>query len=327
MTRAANKAARLNEIELMLLAHPEGFSQAEIARRLGVSRSTINRYLPDLPGHVYIDIDDQSKWKIDRQAYLINVRFDLQEAMAIHLATRLLATRMDRQNPYAASALRKLGIALERLAPQISRHLQQSADAMDDPDRRQDLSYLKVLHNLTRSWAEQRKISVIHENENAKRTQYTFSPYFIEPYAIGQSTHVIGWREPPGAIRTFKIDRLVNAELTDEPYRIPGDFRPLDLLADAWGIWFTEDDPVEVVLHFNPRVARRIKETRWHASETIEDQPDGSVIWRGQIAEPQEMTPWIRGWGGDVEVLAPIELRNAIIVDVSRLAFMYRKEP
>jgi CRISPR-associated endonuclease/helicase Cas3 len=40
----------------------------------------------------------------------------LNEALALHLATRLLAPRMDRQNPHAAAALRKLGISLERLA-------------------------------------------------------------------------------------------------------------------------------------------------------------------------------------------------------------------
>ncbi|MEN6410406.1 MAG: helix-turn-helix domain-containing protein, partial [Anaerolineaceae bacterium] len=106
------KSDRLGEIEQLLLAHPEGLSQAEIARRLGVHRSTITRYLPNLPGPVYIDFLDGNKWKVDRQAYLVNVRFTLDEAMAIHLATRLLATRMERQNPHAASALRKLGTAL-----------------------------------------------------------------------------------------------------------------------------------------------------------------------------------------------------------------------
>ena len=35
----------------------EGLAQAEIARRLGVNRSTINRYAPDLPGHIYIEND------------------------------------------------------------------------------------------------------------------------------------------------------------------------------------------------------------------------------------------------------------------------------
>ena len=48
MERAANKADRLMQIESLLVTHPEGLTQAEIARRLGVHRSTIYRYLPDL---------------------------------------------------------------------------------------------------------------------------------------------------------------------------------------------------------------------------------------------------------------------------------------
>ncbi|MBU0703192.1 MAG: helix-turn-helix domain-containing protein, partial [Chloroflexi bacterium] len=48
MERATSKAERLLQIEALLLAHPEGLTQAEIARRLKVNRSTIYRYLPDL---------------------------------------------------------------------------------------------------------------------------------------------------------------------------------------------------------------------------------------------------------------------------------------
>ena len=77
MSRAETKTARLLEIEDLLLTHSEGLTQAEIARRLGVNRSTVNRYLPDLPAHIYIDDLDGNRWKIDRQAYLVNVRFNL----------------------------------------------------------------------------------------------------------------------------------------------------------------------------------------------------------------------------------------------------------
>jgi hypothetical protein len=83
--------------------------------------------------------------KIDREAYLINVRFNLHEALAIHLAARLLATRMERQNPHAAAAVRKLGIALERLAPQISYYLCESANQLDDPDPGR-------IHNIWEFW-------------------------------------------------------------------------------------------------------------------------------------------------------------------------------
>jgi CRISPR-associated endonuclease/helicase Cas3 len=43
MERAANKAERLQQLETLLLARPDGLRRAEIARRLGVHRSTIGR--------------------------------------------------------------------------------------------------------------------------------------------------------------------------------------------------------------------------------------------------------------------------------------------
>jgi CRISPR-associated endonuclease/helicase Cas3 len=324
MKRAENKAARLLQIEALLLAHPEGLTPAEIARRLGVHRSTIGRCLPDLPRHIYVDDLDEGRWKIDRDTYLVNVRLSLHEAMAVHLASRLLADWSDRRNPHAGAALRKLGVALERLAPLISRHLLASADVMDDAAQRHDPVYLEVLEALTRAWSQGQMVHLWHRHEESGRVfEYDFAPYFIEPYAIGQTTHVIGWREPPGAKRTFKIERIQRIELTDRSYTIPEDFNPRDLLADAWGIWYTEAEPVEVVLKFHPRVAHRVQETRWHRLEQLDPQPDGSLIWRANVAEPQEMLPWVRGWGADVEVLEPSELRERMMGEARRLAEVY----
>jgi predicted DNA-binding transcriptional regulator YafY len=309
-------------VEELLLRHPLGLKPASIARRLGVNRSTIGRYLPDLPD--CIDIDQEGRWRIDRQAYLVNVRFNLLEALSIHLAARLLATCTDRVNPHAASALRKLGLALERLAPQLGRHISQSAGGMEGGDRRLDVVYLEALEALAAAWAEGRKTRVWHRRVGREEvSSYVFSPYLIEPYAAGQSTHAIGWREPPGALRTFKIERIQRVELLDEFYTIPEGFDPLELLEDAWGVWFTEAEPVEVRLRFSPQAALRLRETRWHASEQLEELPDGSLIWQARVAEPQEMLPWIRGWGPGVEVLSPPALREAVAADARATAGMY----
>lgn len=320
---SAKKAERLSEIEQLLLSHPEGLTQAAIASRLNVHRSTIGRYVPSLPGHIYIDDLDSGKWKIDTRAYLINVRFSLDEAMAVHLATRLLATRMERQNPHAAAAMRKLGSALLSLAPRISQFMLQSADTMDDPGQRQDPNFLRTLETLTIAWAQLRKVQIWHRKEDDQITKYIFSPYFIEPYAIGQSVHVIGWREPPEALRTLKLERIERVELLPTTYIIPDDFDPVELLKDAWGIWFTDSEPLEVVLKFSSRVAHRVKETRWHRSEKVVLSGDGSLLWRARIAEPQEMMPWIRGWGCDVEVLEPQELRQKLIEESQAIGELY----
>ncbi len=325
MNRAEEKAQRLLQIEKLLWAHPEGLTRAEIARRLGVNRSTITKYLDanQLPPGIYEDYSDGNKLKMDRNADLTRASFSLHEIMAIHLATRLLATRTDKQNPHAASALRKLGIALQRLDKNVSSHLLRSADVMDEEAIYRDPVYLDVLEKLTEAWAAGRKVKVQHQMEDGRVFEYTFSPYFIEPYAVGQTAHVIGFREPPGAIRTFKIERLRSAQVLHDRYEIPATFDPEALLRDAWGIWYSEAEPVEVVLRFHPRVAMRVRESRWHRGQQLEPQADGYLIWRARIAEPQEMLPWIRGWGADCEVLGPRELRETLMGEAKALAELY----
>jgi len=323
MERAIGKAERLLQIEVLLLEYPDGLSQAEIARRIGVNRSTVYRCLPDLTAQFAVYETDDGRLAIDRDHYPTNVRLTLHESMALHLAARLMATRTDKQNPYAAAALRKLGLALEKLAPRVAEHLKASAEVMEDQAQRHDPVYLQVLETLTRAWSDGRVARLWHRMEDGRVYPYDFAPYLIEPYAVGQTTHVIGWREPPGALRTFKVERIQRIELTERAYTIPADFDPRTLLADAWGIWYTEAEPVEVVLKFHPRVAQRVRETRWHRSEQVEEQPDSFLLWRARVAEVQEMVPWIRGWGADVEVMGPEGLREALVREAKKMAKLY----
>ena len=325
MKRAESKAARINQIEKLLWSHHEGLTRSDIARRLGVNRSVITKYLDqdDLPPSVYEDHLDGKRLKIDRAADLTRASFNLHEVMAIHLATRLLATRTDKQNPHAASALRKLGIALQRVDENVSRHLLLSADVMDEDASYRDPVYLKVLETLTAAWASGRKVRVSHQMEDGRIFDYTFSPYFIEPYAVGQTAHVLGLREPPGKVRTFKVERLRSAEILREEYKLPETFDPAELLRHAWGIWYTEAEPQEVVLRFHPRVVRRVQESTWQRGEETELQTDGYLLWRAKVAEPKEMLPWIRGWGADCEVLEPVALRETLMGEAKMMAELY----
>ncbi len=324
MESAENKSERLLQLEQLLLNHPQGLHRAEIARRLNVHRATAGRYIEELSLRIPI-WEDGNLLGINRDDYLTHVRLTIHESMAVHLATRLMATRMDKHNPHAAAALRKLGQALNKFTPQISQHLLASANVMDDAAQRHDPVYLDVLETLTRAWSDGRLVHLWHKHEESgKVSEYDFAPYFIEPYAVGQTTHVIGLRRPPGKIRTFKVERIQRAELLAETYTIPPDFNPQAILADAWGIWYTEAEPVEVVLRFHPRVAGRVKESRWHRSEDVVDQPDGYLLWRARIAEPQEMLPWIRGWGADCEVMGPEGLREKLKQESQKLAVLYQ---
>ena len=319
------KFENLQKLTYLLLDHPKGLRKAEIARKLGCHRSTAATYIDDLEGiNVPVFEVSPNRFTVNRNHYQVEVSLDIHESLALHLASRLLTSRTDKHYPHAASALRKLGVALEKLAPLVSEHMTRSADILDGEERWTDKAFLEVLETLTKAWSQGVKVKVTHEMEDGQTFAYTFAPYFIEPYAVGRTMHVIGFREPPEEIRTFKIERLRTAHLLEEEYTIPDDFDPREQLKDAWGIWFTEEEPVTVELKFSPRVAKRVRETQWHHTQEVEELEDGSLLWRAQVATWREMLPWIRGWGADCEVVGPEGLRERLMREARRLAEVYR---
>lgn len=318
------KASRLIQIELLLLSHPEGLTQSEIARRLNVNRSTIFRNLTELNAPIYVE---NHRYYINRESYLVHVRFNLHEALALHMATRLLTTRSDRQNPHSASALRKLGTALEAIASPVGKHMQESAELLDSSGRTVDLVYLDCLEKLTLAWASLQKVRIGYLSHRSGQVRdFVLSVYYIEPYAVGQTSYVIAYSEPQMDLRTYKLERIRFVEHMDEGYSIPADFKLSKLMNDAWGIWGSEGEPVEVLLKFSPKVAERVKETRWHQSEELLEQDDHSLLWKARIAEPREMLNWIKGWGSEVEVLAPEKLRAEMALEALRLCEIYGAE-
>lgn len=317
-----NKLQRLHDIENLLLNHPEGLRASEIARLLGVHRSTISRYKSDLPD--YIKIDEHGIWKLDWDIYRVKMELNIHEALALHLASRMMATRIDKRNTHAAKALLRLGEALKEVAPLISKHIKRSARLMTGIGKKRDKKYIEHLETFTRAWAEGLKVVVYHRHlSSGKIFKYKFSPYFIEPNPVGFSIYVIGFREPPGAIRTFKLERVEKVALTMEPYKIPRDFDPVQLLQHSWGIWLSDRDPVEVVLRFLPEVSRRLEENQWYHGEKVERKDDGSIIWRAELSDYIEILPWIRSWGPYVEVLEPQDLRRMMAEEARRAYQMY----
>lgn len=322
--RLDKKLDKLDELEFLLLTHPEGLTKADIARRLGVHRSTAAEYIDDLSERKAVYEPSPERYAINRDLYKVQVELTMHESLALHLAARLLTTRTDKHNPHAASALRKLGTALERIAPLVSQHLQRSADVMDDASRRRDPVFMHVLETLTRAWSQGKKTHLTHQMDDGKVFEYDFEPYFIEPYAVGRTIHVIGRRTPPGAIRTFKVERIRTIALLENAiYEIPNDFDPREYLKDAWGIWYTDREPTQVVLRFSRKVAARVRETQWHHTEQVKEESDGSLIWQAQIAEWKEMVNWVRGWGADCEVLEPKELRETLMGEAKAMAEKY----
>ena len=238
----------------------------ELAAHYGLHRSTIHRMLIEIEAELDTPVEHDSDGRvwIDHEKYQLSVRLTLNEALAVFLASRLLARYSDKPNPYAVKALRGLSQALRKTAPRIASHIARTSDKLDRPLSETARDHLRVLEALTRAWAEGTRVRLVTRDK--PEIERLFEPYFIEPSAVGYSSYVIGFDHYRGEVRTHKIERLLRALPTLDTYTIPATFDPYQKLAGAWGVnWGKDGEVTEVTLRFAAgRAADRVRETNWH---------------------------------------------------------------
>ncbi|WP_129630129.1 helix-turn-helix transcriptional regulator [Candidatus Oscillochloris fontis] len=315
--RIRSKAARLRRIEHRLYNTPAGMRVIDLAAECGVDRRTIYRDLAALDEMGLPVWELHGRFGIDRASYLSTVRLNLNEAIALYFAARLLTHHSDEHNPHIVAALDKLAAGLPDQT--ISSAIAQAANVVRARPMRSD--YIRILETLTRAWADRRIVQLRYRALNRETTEREVAPYFIEVSRSTPAAYVIGYDRLRGAIRTFKIERIERAMLLDESYSIPPDFDPSTFLSNAWGVM----DEVETHIHlrFNAQTAPRIHESVWHHSQEIEDRADGGCDLRMTIGGIREVLPWVLGWGADVEVLAPDELRREVATQAQRMLAIY----
>ena len=318
MSRSMNKAECLVEMERLYLQR--AYSDAEMAERLGVDRTTAYRYRIELTPDYFIVQDDTGRWKIDRTRYLSNIRVNLYESLSLYLASRRASQHSQIAGLHAASALEKLSGTLrqpmtDRLVKAADKVLAQKVN----PER------VAIFETIARGWVERIPVRIHYRGLSARSTTiHHIQPYLIEPSPWSDSVYVIAQSDVIKNIVPFQIKRMQQASLATGQFTLPEDFDEDTLLKHAWGIWSREAEPEIVRLKFAPGSAtRRLRESAWHPLETVTETEDGGCIWEAPIAEWQEMLPWIRGWGADVEALAPEGLRKSLIREARLLAGMY----
>jgi proteasome accessory factor B len=320
-TEALTKMDRLTVLLRYAQQHPDGFRTRAAAAELGLHERTVRRYIVELAEKGWLPVyPEKGQWRLVEGGRIspLPMHLNLDEALAVYLAVRLLSGYSDKHNPHAVTAMKKLAGAMP---VEIGGHIRRTAAGTEW--RRRDEAYLKNLETLTQAWAERRRIRFRYTAPGrGSAAERQVDPYFIEPSAVGYACYLIGYDHGRQAIRIFKVERMGRVDLLDIRFEIQPGFDPYRYLENAWGV-MGGDDVVEVVLRFSPDVRYRVRESDWPGVVSLEDQPDGGCILTLRVSHTLEMVPWIRGWGPDCEVLAPEDLRQRIAEDMRKAAGVY----
>jgi predicted DNA-binding transcriptional regulator YafY len=319
----ASRYFRLTQIQHHLHKNQNGLTTRDLASLCDTAIRTIQRDLLVLQSDLHIPLEKRAgdRWVISKEYLLPPVSYSLNEALVLFLAARLMVRQTDEANPHLQSALLKLiSVMPLPLAVQLRKSIEFIGRKPLNP------AEMDIFEKASLAWVTQRRLRIIYDSFHRKMLEEWYvDPYFMEMTGVGYSVYLIGYAESGErmGIYTFKLNRIKEIQVLDEKFEVAHEIKMDELLSSSWGVIWGEEVPVK--LKFSPAVTRRVKETNWHPSQVIEDQPDGGCILNLKVSSTLEMTPWIRGWGPDVEVLEPLELRKQFVGWASRLGEMYNR--
>lgn len=149
----------------------------------------------------------------------------------------------------------------------------------------------------------------------------TVEPHFLE--INGGSFHLWAFCHQRSAMRDFRISRILSAETTSERFT-----RKEELLKKSLDNRFESmsgEEAILIKLRFSATSARVVKEYHGKRADKLEECNDGTVLFERNAAITPEIKQWILGFGSEVEVLEPADLRETIRKAAIKMLYVYEK--
>jgi predicted DNA-binding transcriptional regulator YafY len=318
-----DRTARILKIQVLLGQNPSGLKIEEIARRCSVNKRTVYRDLKALETELNVPVwQNGNRRGLIEGYHLPPIPFTLAEAMNIFLAVRLMQNYSGWYDPNIASTFMKLNSVVP---PMLQAQITNTIAWMEKQPKNEKLMH--TFEVLIRAWASQHRVKVLYQDLTEPAPQERIiEPYFIEPTTQSRASYVIAYCNTKKSIYSFKMSRIENIQILPQTYVIPPDFNAIEYLSSAW-VLFVEEPVEKVKLRFKPRLRRPLQEARWHPTQVMEPQEDGSLIMELNVNNTYDFRSWILGWGDEVEVLEPAKLRDQIITINESVRRIYKRNP
>jgi predicted DNA-binding transcriptional regulator YafY len=314
----------------ILSARRQGATVRELAAEMEVVDKTIRRDLVFLaktgfPLTETVGDYNRKSWKLETSPGIASLKFNMTEILSLYLARRFLEPLAGTSAwEGAQSAFKKIRATLSDSAidylDKLARVFQQTPLASADYSQHAELIERLLIAT------EDRKITWI-VYQSARATE----PVSTEVYPLTLvwhrgSLYLLAHAREDDKVKTYKVDRITEVEVSDLKFNLPEDLDAQRFLSSSFGIISGDGTVTKVSVRFDPTVARYVTERKWHATQKLTKQRDGSLLAEFHLGDLREFRAWLLSFGSHAEVLEPETLKIDLIETINAMTNVYRKE-
>jgi proteasome accessory factor B len=205
------------------------------------------------------------------------------------------------------SAIRKIE---QSLPDTISLNLADVEQTISFRTRAEPILNLEIFDALAKATAQRQQLELAYRKAGRREPE----PRIVDPYHLANINgewYLFAFDHARKDIRTFVPARVQGVKQTGKTFSRPEKFSLEKRLRDSFGVHSGEGE-YGIVLRFNAHAADIVREKKWHESQQLRELKGGGVELRLKLSGLIEIERWILSWGGDVKVIKPRELADAI---------------
>lgn len=308
------KTESLLRLAMMMQGTREGLSFADIQREFGVGRRTaermrdaIERIFPQLER---VDSGErQARFRLPPGTLSGFVAPTAEELAELeNTASSLRAQGFGARAELVEAAAAKLRAMsrpehLRKLEPDLEMLLESEGVAMRPGPR--PLVSNELLATIRRAVIGCLPIETTYRSARAAEpVAITLHPYGL---IYGSRPLLVAARPDREELRQYRLDRMGRVTLGQVGFARRPDFDLREFTSRAFGVW--QEDPFDVVLSFSPAVAEEAARWRFHPTQGLTREPDGSLTVTFRAGGASEIVWHLFTWGTAVSILSPQTLR------------------
>jgi proteasome accessory factor B len=324
------KRSRISRVMQILTTLQAGKSYAvsDLSKMFGTSRRTIFRDLKELQaiGVPYRYDARTSGYMIEPEFFLPPIDLNLQEALGLLMLAH--KGRDQIQLPFKNSVLlaalkieNNLPAKIRRYCNKALQNISTRAGAQAPVTHSAGLD--KTFAQLQQAIVKKRKVNIRYHS----LFEETIIDVELCPYHLlynNRAWYVLGRSSLHESVRTFKLNRIRELTTTERCFVDGENFDVHEYFGRAWSM-IPEGRIYNIKLRFLPKVANNVAEVQWHSTQKVVRNSDGSATIEFLVDGLGEITWWILGYGDQVQVLAPKELRKKVLETAKNMVKLNEK--
>jgi hypothetical protein len=169
---------------------------------------------------------------------------------------------------------------------------------------------------------EGRRLSFDYHNYTRSRPSkdVLFEPYFLKIFK--QRWYTVGRHVQENKIKTYALDRMMNAVVGSEHYTMPADFDPEVYFRDAFGIVVTQNEAKDIAIRADHRNANYLRDLPLHHSQH-EVVHDGFSIFYYHMRITGDLVAELLSYGSRLQIISPPELKAMLVGEYSKALKLY----